>query len=436
LGDPSQGKVALKQAKSEGFDAFQPVLPAGFDPSSGRGTVPMKPTGSPLVVPHSGIRRGKMAEDTLTTAGIGRHGATRLPSVDVDSFNIELKDDDGFLGDRASKGAFRKILDTLRKPLKKNGDDPLGDKSAEEIGKSTLDQVLVGDDVGAAALVHSAIEEFARELAYVTSRFLKTRAWADTERIVVGGGFRQSRVGELAIARTDILLKAEGLQVDLVPIRFHPDEAGLIGCLHLAPSWIFEAHDSILAVDIGGSNIRCGVVETRWKKAPDLSKASVWKSELWRHADDEPTREGAVKRLVKMLKGLIAAADAEGLKLAPFIGIACPGVINEDGSIEKGAQNLPGNWESSKFNLPASLVEAIPAIGDHDTAVLMHNDGVAQGLSEVPFMQDVEHWGVLTIGTGLGNARFTNRRKEKDKDRDDKKEKDEKDDKKEKKSKD
>jgi hypothetical protein len=91
-------------------------------------------------------------------------------------------------------------------------------------------------------------------------------------------------------------------------------------------------------------------------------------------------------------------------------------VINEDGSIAKGAQNLPGNWESSKFNLPASLVEAIPMIGDHDTAILMHNDGVAQGLSEVPFMQDVDHWGVLTIGTGLGNARFSNRRKEKDKD--------------------
>jgi predicted NBD/HSP70 family sugar kinase len=250
----------------------------------------------------------------------------------------------------------------------------------------------------------------------VTRRFLKTKAWADTERIVVGGGFRQSRVGELAIARTDIILKSEDFAIDLVPIRFHPDDAGLIGCLHLAPSWIFEAHDSILAVDIGGTNIRCGVVETRWKKAPDLSKASVWKSDLWRHADDEPTREGTVKRLVKMLKDLIAAAGAEGLKLAPFIGIACPGVINHDGSIEKGAQNLPGNWESSKFNLPNSLVEAIPEIGNHDTAVLMHNDGVAQGLSEVPFMQDVDQWGVLTIGTGLGNARFTNRKKDKDKD--------------------
>jgi predicted NBD/HSP70 family sugar kinase len=367
-----------------------------------------------------------MADDTLTTSGIGRHGATRLPSVDVDSYNIELKDDDGFLGDRASKGAFQRILDGLRKPLKKNGDDPLGDKSAKEISKSSLDETLMSDDIAAAALVHGAIEDFAAELAYVTGRFLKTKAWADTERIVVGGGFRQSRVGELAIARTDLLLKAEGFKIDLLPIRYHPDEAGLIGCLHLAPSWIFEAHDSILAVDIGGSNIRCGVVETRWKKAPDLSKASVWKSDLWRHADDEPTREGAVKRLVKMLKDLIAAAEAEGFKLAPFIGISCPGVINEDGSIEKGAQNLPGNWESSKFNLPASIAEGIPQIGAHDTAVLMHNDGVAQGLSEVPFMQDVERWGVLTIGTGLGNARFTNRKKENGKDKNEKKDKDDK----------
>jgi hypothetical protein len=31
-------------------------------------------------------------------------------------------------------------------------------------------------------------------------------------------------------------------------------------------------------------------------------------------------------------------------------------------------------------------------------------------------MQDVDHWGVLTIGTGLGNARFTNR-KDKPKDK-------------------
>jgi hypothetical protein len=376
-----------------------------------------------------------MAEEIVTTTGIAAHGAARLPSVDIDSFNIELKDEEGFLGDRASKGAFRKIFDRWRKPLKKSGEDPFGDEPSEQISKKKLDDMLVGDDTEASAIVHSAIEEFAQELAYVTRRFLKTKQWAKTERIVVGGGFRDSRLGELAIARADIILKDEKFKVDMVPIRFHPDDAGLIGTLQLAPSWIFEAYDSILAVDIGGTNIRCGVVETRWKKAPDLSKAQVWQSELWRHADDAPTREAAVKHLIKMLKDLIAAADADGLKLAPFIGIACPGVINEDGSIEKGAQNLPGNWESSKFNLPMSLIEAIPQIGEHDTAVVMHNDGVAQGLSEVPFMQDVMHWGVLTIGTGLGNARFTNRRNGKDKDEKKAKEKDDKDEKKAKKGK-
>src|SRR6478609_6517780 len=253
-----------------------------------------------------------MAEETITTTGIAAHGASRLPSVEVDSFNIELKDEEGFLGDRASKGAFRDILDRWRKPLRKSGGDPFGKEPSENISKKVLDAVLVGEDTEASAVVHSAIEDFAQELAHVTRRFLKTKAWEKTERIVVGGGFRDSRLGELAIARTEIILKDENFKIEMLPIRHHPDDAGLIGALHLAPSWIFEGHDTILAVDIGGTNIRCGVVESRRKKSADLSKACIWKSELWRHADDEPSREGAVKRLVKMLKELIAKADKEG----------------------------------------------------------------------------------------------------------------------------
>jgi len=349
-----------------------------------------------------------MAEDS-TNARIGHHGADRLPSVDVDSYNLELKDEDGFLGDRASKGAFQAMLDAWRKPMKKSGDDPFGDKSSEGISKKELDKILVGDDVEAAAVIHSAIEGFAQELARVVSRFLKLKAWIGTERIVVGGGFRQSRLGELAIARADIILKAGGAKTGLTPIRFHPDEAGLIGCAHLAPPWILEAYDGILAIDIGGSNIRCGVVELRLKKATDLSKASVWKSTLWRHADQDVSRDGLVKKLINMLKELIEEAETGSVKLAPFVGVACPGVINEDGTIEKGAQNLPGNWESSRFNLPKAIAESITEIGGHDTAVLVHNDAVVQGLSEVPFMTEFRRWGILTIGTGLGNARFTNR---------------------------
>jgi hypothetical protein len=59
-----------------------------------------------------------MADEKITATGIAAHGASRLPSVEIDSFNIELKDDEGFLGDRASKTAFRNILEKWRKPLR------------------------------------------------------------------------------------------------------------------------------------------------------------------------------------------------------------------------------------------------------------------------------------------------------------------------------
>ena len=64
-----------------------------------------------------------------------------------------------------------------------------------------------------------------------------------------------------------MILKADKVAIDLVPIRHDPDEAGLIGAAHLAPRWMFEAHDAILAVDIGGTNIRAGVVALNLKKA-------------------------------------------------------------------------------------------------------------------------------------------------------------------------
>jgi ROK family len=351
-----------------------------------------------------------MAEKNSHQPALAVHGSPHLPSVEVDSYNIESKDEDGFVGDRARKGAFRDILEELRKPLRKAGQDPFGDERSEEISKKKLDDLLAEGNAEAAGVLLGAIEDFAQELALVIRRFLKLKAWHDTERIVAGGGFREARVGELAIARASVILKADGIDIDLMSIRNDPDEAGLIGAAHLAPSWLFKGHDAILAVDIGGTNIRAGVVQLNLKKSPDLAKAAVWKFELWRHADeDRLSRQQAVEWIVKMLRKLIARAERDGIGLAPFIGIGCPGKIDEDGSIEKGAQNLPGNWESKTFHLPTSLRDEIPTIGEHETAVVMHNDAVVQGLSEVPFMQDVEHWGVLTIGTGLGNARFTNR---------------------------
>ena len=354
--------------------------------------------------------------DTPETAppSLLAHGAEQLSLVTVETYNAELRTADGFIGDRASKRAFQAILDDWRERLRKVGEDPLGDASSDQISKKQLDKLLADGDAEAAGVIHGAIEEFSQEFAAVIRRFFRLKCWKDTERIAVGGGLRQSRIGELAIGRTAVLLKGEGHEIELRPIRHDPDHAGLIGSVQLVPSWILAGHDSILAVDIGGSNIRAGVVELRTKKKPDFSNAAVGRFELWRHTDDNPKRADAVARLIEMLQSLVKGAAKDGLKLAPFIGIGCPGVIEADGSIDRGGQNLPGNWEHKSFNLPNLLREAIPRIGDHDTVIVMHNDAVVQGLSELPFMQDVEHWGVLTIGTGLGNACFTNRDNGKD----------------------
>jgi predicted NBD/HSP70 family sugar kinase len=340
---------------------------------------------------------------------INTHGAKRLPSVIVDSYNLEIRDENGFVGDNASRGAFNDLLTKWREPLRELGADPLGDESTKEINKSKLDKILAEGDAEAGGVVHSAIEEFAQALVAVIKRFLKTSSWRDTECIVMGGGFRASRVGELALGRAAVILKADGKKLELELIGNDPDEAGLVGAAHLMPSWMLEGFDGILAVDIGGSNIRAGIVETRLKKASDLSKARVSESELWRHSDDGPKRDEAVERLIDMLRDLESKAAKMKFELAPVIGIGCPGLIRDDGSIETGAQNLPGNWESSRFNLAHCITKEMPEIGGHETVVLMHNDAVVQGLSELPNMQDYEKWGVMTIGTGLGNARFTNR---------------------------
>ena len=42
--------------------------------------------------------------------GLVSHGAAHLTSVTVDTYNADLRDKDGFVGDKASRRAFREIL--------------------------------------------------------------------------------------------------------------------------------------------------------------------------------------------------------------------------------------------------------------------------------------------------------------------------------------
>jgi hypothetical protein len=332
-----------------------------------------------------------------------------LPLAEVVDYNLQLRDEAGFIGDRASKGVFRALIDNWRKPLRRLGHDPFGDEPSTALDKKRLDDLLCEGDPEAAGVVQGAIEGFAHELAGGLHRFLGLDRWRDAARLVIGGGFSGNRIGQLAIGRASLLLKADGIATEVAVISHDPDEAGLLGAVRLVPAAMFRDGDAILAVDIGGTNIRAGILALEREQAPDFSKARVWKFELWRHGEEKVGREDAVARLIAMLRELSSEADAAGLRLAPYIGIGCPGRIAPDGSISNGAQNLPGNWEGSDFNLPAKLHDAIPRIGAVETVIVMHNDAVVQGLSELPRMRDVATWAAFTVGTGLGNALFTNR---------------------------
>lgn len=351
-------------------------------------------------------RQLEFERDIAARLPLPGHGVAQLPQVLVEGYNTELRRQGRYVGDEAAKRVFFDRLESWRATLRQTGEsDPFGATPSAALTKKMLDSALREGSSAAAGIIHSAIEDFAQALVQVIQRF-HARAWNRVSHIVIGGGFRASRVGELAIGRAQVLLQDAGLGVSLHPIRHDPDEAGLIGAAYLLPRWMFAAFDAILAIDIGGTNVRAGIV--RFGKTRSEDDPFVEGLRLWRHGDETPTRENVVAALVEMLHKLIRRAGRRKLRLAPFIGVGCPGRVRLDGRIEQGTGNLPGNWQAKRFHLPSLLHAAVPEIGGHGTVVLLHNDAVVQGLSALPEMAKAQRWAVLTIGTGLGNAQFLN----------------------------
>jgi hypothetical protein len=77
------------------------------------------------------------------------YGASVLPSVTVDSYNLKVEDVDGFIGDKASKGAFWEFVDKGRNALRDLGEDPFGGKPSEKVGKRKLADLLSAGDADA-----------------------------------------------------------------------------------------------------------------------------------------------------------------------------------------------------------------------------------------------------------------------------------------------
>jgi predicted NBD/HSP70 family sugar kinase len=342
------------------------------------------------------------------------HGALEFPTFTIETYSLALRDDNGFVGDNASRPAFQSILEAWRVLFETlHGKDPLGDKPTEDIPKKKLDELITREGAAAAA-IHGALEDYAEQLARVIRRFLNQKSWKGVQRVIIGGGLKQSDIGVLAVEAVAKRLFRDDVHVQLRLLHHHADEGGLVGWLHLMPAELAERYRAMLAVDIGGTNIRCGIV--RLPKNRDPKKAKVVVSEKWSHARDENTtrKEHVIQGIADMLIRQIEYARKKGIKLAPWVGVACPGRIRQDGSISRGTQNLPGDWAHRNFHLPAALCKRLPPIDGQETQVVLHNDAVVQGLSELPYLDDIRRWGVLTVGTGVGNACYTMRRRRTD----------------------
>src|SRR5215475_14136752 len=107
-------------------------------------------------------RPEKESTETRQPTGLV-HGAHELPEVILESYNLEIQDEEGFIGDRASGRAFRALLDELRAQVAEIAKDPLGKKPSKELSKKQLDKILSDGDAVAAGVVQGAIEEFAKQ---------------------------------------------------------------------------------------------------------------------------------------------------------------------------------------------------------------------------------------------------------------------------------
>src|SRR4030095_14269041 len=94
-------------------------------------------------------RSGKKKEQRQgaePSMGLGAHGASDLPTAVLKSYNLEIRDDEGFIGDRASGRAFRAVLDEVRAQVSEMTTDPLGTKPSKELSKKQLDKILANGD--------------------------------------------------------------------------------------------------------------------------------------------------------------------------------------------------------------------------------------------------------------------------------------------------
>lgn len=140
------------------------------------------------------------------------------------------------------------------------------------------------------------------------------------------------------------------------------------------------------AVDIGGTKIHIGIVETNGAIVREISIPTL---------PEEQSAEAAILSIVTVLKEFCTQMGIE-IKQLVGIGIACTGPVNITKGIIENPYTLPG-WEGYTI---VKRMEELTGV-----TVRMENDANAALLGEV-FLNNLHSHKVLmfTFGTGIGVA--------------------------------
>ncbi len=301
------------------------------------------------------------------------HSASGIKKIDPS--NPELKMKDLVSANTLAQYANRKdAVDALFKWLRNGPNDPKIEKALVKMGQN---------------------------LGRVLERLTNWSYWKNTEEVFIGGGLSEGVSGDILIREAkSYLSKNKENSIELKKIHYHPSVAGLIGTTYFLPQKV--RGDTILAVDLGGGNLRTGLITS----TPNMKETLVHYTNLlnWRTLDLD--KKSLVDLIVQEVLDCLKVGKQLDIKISEYGGIAIPALLDDEGFITGKDRNLPGDWTKTDFHMPSIIENKIKERGFKPMKFIAQNDVVCQGLSELPFMQDVKEWGILTVGTGLGNARF------------------------------
>ncbi len=139
-----------------------------------------------------------------------------------------------------------------------------------------------------------------------------------------------------------------------------------------------------IAVDLGGTNLRCSVVDRNGKLLVETRQPTG--------AGDGPDQ--VIARIARMIESVATQAN---LDMEVGVGVAAPGPLDTKSGIVRYTPNLEG-WHD------VPLRDELEKLTGHE--VVLGNDVNASALGEFYFgaASDVEHMVLVAIGTGFGGG--------------------------------